>query len=172
VPPAAILASVVICVGFAAGTNYSKESKFRRLNAAKDDVAVGASSAWGQGSGLGVSGFTVFCWLAVGGAAAGLTTRQLLVLDGARVFQGVGSDGVLARVARLLGTPATAADRAGLHCGRAPMQRAKSPPPALGNAAQQHPALGPLHTDAPPPPPPPPRARNQVPFIRVTLRQS
>jgi hypothetical protein len=40
-PPAAILASVVICVGFAAGTNYSKESKFRKLNAAKDDIAVG-----------------------------------------------------------------------------------------------------------------------------------
>ena len=39
---AAILASVAICVGFAAGTNYSKEAKFRRLNAAKDDVRVRA----------------------------------------------------------------------------------------------------------------------------------
>ncbi|KAI8463798.1 MAG: hypothetical protein J3K34DRAFT_526699 [Monoraphidium minutum] len=37
---AAILASVAICVGFAAGTNYSKESKFRRLNSTKDDVPV------------------------------------------------------------------------------------------------------------------------------------
>ncbi len=41
----AILATVAVCVGVTAGTNYQKESKFRALSALNDDIKVGM--VWG-----------------------------------------------------------------------------------------------------------------------------